>query len=816
MRVSGRERSTRRRRAARPRRARRRHRPPRRGEGRARRAARRSSRRCASAARRTCSRRPTTRFELRGLVRFARSRELPLTLLGRGSNVVISDRGVRGLVVHVRAEGSRIDGTHVRRRGRRADGARRHGDAEGRPDRAGVRAGDPGQRRRRGLGERRRARLGRQADPRVGRRAARRRQRGAPPGRPSSASSTARAGSSTSPPMGPPRSSSGARFRLEPASRPRSRRASTTSGTGARPTSRSASRRPAAPSGTRRTGPSAGALIEAAGLKGLQEGGATVSEKHANFIVNDRKGTAADVRRLVDRVRATILETSGVDLVPEIVFVGDWDGWPWPAEEGARRMSETGTATRRSSSCSAGRRPSTTSRVVSGTAIAEALAAAGLDVRQVLIDLDGAGGGCPPITAATGAPQRPTTTRPRSAPRARSPSGAAIDRLAAGQPAPVVFIALHGPFGEDGTVQALLEAAGLAYTGAGVAASALGHGQGRPEADLARPGPAGHRLDRGPRRQPGRRIAPPCSTQLEAFAAGSPGADPRLMVKPARLGSSVGMTLAHTADERAAALELAFRYDDLAIVERYLAERPRPGGLGHRQRGAARRLRARRDRRGPRVLRLRGEVHAGPVGDVDPRRGAGRDPRADDASSPATPIGRSARRASRASTSWSAATRSTSPRSTRSRASRRSACSRRCPPRPASTSPRSACASSTSPSSATPRRARPPAHAGATCPGEGLRLGGVAGARPARGPMKADAAAGPAPARGRGARARQTRGLVGAGARAARRRRRARAVAAALRNRGPARHAGARRRRSSACSRPASCSPSSPARRRSR
>jgi D-alanine-D-alanine ligase len=59
--------------------------------------------------------------------------------------------------------------------------------------------------------------------------------------------------------------------------------------------------------------------------------------------------------------------------------------------------------------------------------------------------------------------------------------------------------------------------------------------------------------------------------QLEAFAAGSRGGDARLMVKPARLGSSVGMTLAHTAAERESALDLAFRYDDLAIVERYLA-----------------------------------------------------------------------------------------------------------------------------------------------------------------------------------------------------------------------------------------------------
>ena len=50
-------------------------------------------------------------FELRALVRFARSRELPHFVLGRGSDVVIADAGVRGLVIQVRAEGSRIDGT---------------------------------------------------------------------------------------------------------------------------------------------------------------------------------------------------------------------------------------------------------------------------------------------------------------------------------------------------------------------------------------------------------------------------------------------------------------------------------------------------------------------------------------------------------------------------------------------------------------------------------------------------------------------------------------------------------------------------------
>ena len=40
-----------------------------------------------------------------------------------------------------------------------------------------------------------------------------------------------------------------------------------------------------------------------------------------------------DVRRLMDRVRAAVLESAGVELVPEIVFVGDWAGWPWPAAE---------------------------------------------------------------------------------------------------------------------------------------------------------------------------------------------------------------------------------------------------------------------------------------------------------------------------------------------------------------------------------------------------------------------------------------------------------------------------------------------------
>jgi UDP-N-acetylmuramate dehydrogenase len=74
-------------------------------------------------------------------------------------------------------------------------------------------------------------------------------------------------------------------------------------------------------------GDSAGRLIEAAGLKGTRIGGAVVSEKHANFIVNDQKGTASDVRRLAERARNEVEARHGVHLQLEIEFLGDWSSW---------------------------------------------------------------------------------------------------------------------------------------------------------------------------------------------------------------------------------------------------------------------------------------------------------------------------------------------------------------------------------------------------------------------------------------------------------------------------------------------------------
>jgi UDP-N-acetylmuramate dehydrogenase len=68
--------------------------------------------------------------------------------------------------------------------------------------------------------------------------------------------------------------------------------------------------------------PSAGALVDRAGLKGVREGGAVVSPAHGNFIVNDGTATAGDIRRLIERCRGGVRARFGVELRDEIVYVG--------------------------------------------------------------------------------------------------------------------------------------------------------------------------------------------------------------------------------------------------------------------------------------------------------------------------------------------------------------------------------------------------------------------------------------------------------------------------------------------------------------
>jgi UDP-N-acetylmuramate dehydrogenase len=265
-------------------------------------------------------------FELRALIRFARSRSIPFALLGRGSNTVISDRGVRGLLIHVRAEGSRVQAdSYV------ADAGVAMARAATETQRAGLTGLEFGLAIPGTVGGAVWANAGaHDADVAAVL---------------ESAHLLAADGTEAQAPAVELqldyRDSRlkhelgmvvlGATFRLSAADPEtiagrldeirRWRREHQPLGI---PSAGSVFRNP--------SGDSAGRLIEEAGLKGLRIGGAAVSEKHANFIVNDQKGAASDVRRLVDRVRTAVADRSGVELREEIVFLGDWDGWPWPED----------------------------------------------------------------------------------------------------------------------------------------------------------------------------------------------------------------------------------------------------------------------------------------------------------------------------------------------------------------------------------------------------------------------------------------------------------------------------------------------------
>ncbi|HTX32992.1 MAG TPA: D-alanine--D-alanine ligase family protein [Solirubrobacteraceae bacterium] len=124
--------------------------------------------------------------------------------------------------------------------------------------------------------------------------------------------------------------------------------------------------------------------------------------------------------------------------------------------------------------------------------------------------------------------------------------------------ADVVFPALHGPFGEDGTVQGLLECLDVAYVGAGVLASALCMDKVAFKGAMAQAGipQVAYRAFRAEDRP----------TDAHVTAEVGPLGWP-VFVKPARLGSSVGISRATSEAELVPALEAAFAHDPLVIVE---------------------------------------------------------------------------------------------------------------------------------------------------------------------------------------------------------------------------------------------------------
>ncbi len=141
-----------------------------------------------------------------------------------------------------------------------------------------------------------------------------------------------------------------------------------------------------------------------------------------------------------------------------------------------------------------------------------------------------------------------------------SPAGDTLDRRLPGRAiaatlaeVDVVFPVLHGPFGEDGTVQGLLELAGVPYVGAGVLASAVAM-----DKDVFKSVLRDHRIP---------------VTRNITLRLGEEPQNPfgyPAFVKPARLGSSVGISKAHDEAELAAAVALAFRHDEKVLVEQFV------------------------------------------------------------------------------------------------------------------------------------------------------------------------------------------------------------------------------------------------------
>jgi len=184
--------------------------------------------------------------------------------------------------------------------------------------------------------------------------------------------------------------------------------------------------------------------------------------------------------------------------------------------------------------------------LASAASVIDALAASGNEVVPVQIERSGRwqlGTSAAPRELGSGVEQ-PAGLPERLPPREVATTLADVD---------VVFPVLHGPFGEDGTVQGLLELAGVPYVGAGVLASALCMDKDVFKSVMRDHGiPVTENITLRLGDEPRNPFGYPC------------------FVKPARLGSSVGITKAHDDAELAAGVRLAFEHDEKVLVERFV------------------------------------------------------------------------------------------------------------------------------------------------------------------------------------------------------------------------------------------------------
>jgi UDP-N-acetylmuramate dehydrogenase len=267
-----------------------------------------------------------TAFEVRGVLRFARSRGIPLLVLGRGSNLVVADAGIRGLVLRIRSEGIRVDGRRVSAEAgvlmARLSTVARDAKLGG----AEFALAIPGT-----IGGAVWANAGaHDADVRsiLATAAVLPGDGGLEADLDADALGLAYRDSRLKHPAGPcPDVVISAAFDLDPAE---------PAEIGRRLAEIRAWRREHQPVSVPSAGSvfrnppgteSAGALIDRAGLKGTRIGGAAVSDRHANFIVNTGGATASDIRRLAEHIRGRVADRFGVVLDYEVAFAGDWSGW---------------------------------------------------------------------------------------------------------------------------------------------------------------------------------------------------------------------------------------------------------------------------------------------------------------------------------------------------------------------------------------------------------------------------------------------------------------------------------------------------------
>ena len=194
--------------------------------------------------------------------------------------------------------------------------------------------------------------------------------------------------------------------------------------------------------------------------------------------------------------------------------------------------------------------------LASARSVIEALDPSRYDVASIAIARDGHWQLEPaePTAGARPGPDPLTElSRPEPGPARTLPVPASTGTLASLGDVDVVLPILHGPFGEDGTVQGLLELADVAYVGAGVAASALAMDKD---------------LFKKVMRDSGIPVA-----RHHAIRLGDPVENPfgyPVFVKPARLGSSVGISKVHDEGELGPAVALARRHDEKVLVEEFV------------------------------------------------------------------------------------------------------------------------------------------------------------------------------------------------------------------------------------------------------